>query len=62
MGLAIDLKSSNQSSSGASGRSGDVSSYFASGDFTTGGGKSLTWIFVVAGVVLVAMFYFRGKQ
>lgn len=54
---------SSSASSSAAARSGDVTSSFMSGDFTVGGSsQSLNWLFVVAGVVLVVFFMFRGRK
>ncbi len=52
---------SSGATSGATGRSGDITSSYMSGDFTVGGDKNMIWIFVVAGAVAIAFFAFKGK-
>lgn len=53
---------SSGATSGATGRSGDITSSFQSGDFTVGGDKNMIWIFVVAGIVAVVFFVFKSKK
>ena len=60
------MGSSPSFSSGASAtadsRSGNVDSYFASGDFVVGGDKNMIWVFVLIAAVAVAFFFFKGKK
>lgn len=42
--------------------SGGISADFNSGSFSLGGGQTFTWLFVVAGLVLVAWIYYGRKK
>lgn len=53
---------SASSSAAASSKSGDVYGSFMSGDFTLGGSKDMTWVFVILGVVAVVWIVFMSKR
>ena len=61
-GGGTSLQASSSAAASASSRSGDASQSFQSGDFIVGGDKNMIWLFVIAGVVAVAFFYFKGRK
>ena len=56
------MSASATSSAAASSKSGDVYGSFMSGDFTLGGSKDMTWVFVILGVVAIVFIIFMSKR
>ena len=56
------MSSSSSASAASSSKSGDVYGSFMSGDFTLGGSKDMTWVFVILGVVAVVWIVFMSKR
>lgn len=56
------LQTSSSASAAASSRSGNVDSYFQSGDFIVGGSKNSWWNYAIIAGIAVAFLYFWKKK